>query len=286
MAPASPNVLVHCPSADLAHATRRALADEGIPSHDGDSALPDVIVADGPVHIALATLSRHVARAEVGIVSLSDDPDADISLASGWSPRELALACRLLAEIVRLRRQHRQQEAHELELEQLAYLDPLTDLANRRAWDNELSRRIVRLRDGGPPFCLALVDVDHFKGINDEHGHLVGDAVLRALAQALRAHVRDRDVIARLGGDEFGLLLEHVTPGFAAEVVDRIRAQALITAVGQPEPRVTFTASAGYCCAESSTTATPESLYAVADRGLGQAKSAGRNRTASSDGLA
>ena len=295
MPPETPRIRIVCTSPGRAEAWRASLAAQGLLSVADDAAPPDVILTDVPLSAALGEISPGVRRIDVGFISLASDRDAgggdagggdaDLVLPEDATSRELAVACRLLGEIVRLRRQQRQHEAHEHELEQLAYLDPLTELAKRRAWDNELTRRLSRLHAGGPPFCLALVDVDHFKRINDEHGHLVGDAVLRALAQALRAHVRDRDVVARLGGDEFGLLLEHVTPGFAAEVVDRIRAQALVTAGSQPEPSIGFTASAGFCCAEANLLATPESLYATADRGLGQAKTAGRNRTASSVGL-
>jgi diguanylate cyclase (GGDEF)-like protein len=281
---ASPNIRIVCQSPERAESLRALLAAEGLLSRADERAPPDVVVTDA-LAAAFAEIPVGLSRADVGFISVSGDNDADVVLPADAAARELALACRLLGQIVHLRREQRQHVVHEHELEQLAYLDPLTELANRRAWDNELSRRLARLRAGGSAFCLALVDVDHFKSINDAHGHLVGDAVLRALAQALRAHVRDRDVVARLGGDEFGLLLENVTPGFAAEVVDRIRAQALVTAGNQPEPSVGFTASAGFCCAEATFAATPQSLYAIADRGLGAAKASGRNRTASSDGL-
>ena len=283
---ASPNVRIQCQSPQRAEAARAGLAAEGILSNTDHADLPDVVVTDAPWATALAEYSHGVLHVDVGVVSLAGDEEADVALPTDATPRELAIACRLLAEIVHLRRQERQHAAHEHELEQLAYLDPLTELANRRAWDNELTRRIARLRGGGPPFCLAPGGCRSFQG----HQRRARPSRRRRRPEGPRpsppAHVRDRDVVARLGGDEFGLLLEHVTPGFAAEVVDRIRAAALVTAAGLPEPRLPFTASAGYCCAEATPTTTPESLYAVADRGLAHAKATGRNRTASSDGLA
>jgi diguanylate cyclase (GGDEF)-like protein len=285
----SPNIRIDCQSPERAEWWRAALAAEGFLASQFTSAEPsapppDVILTDQPSAVALNGALGGISRAEIGLVSVAGEADgeADVVLASDATARELALACRLLGEVVRLRRAQRTQQNHQHELEQLAYLDPLTEVANRRTWDNELARRVARLGGGGPPFCLALVDVDHFKAINDEHGHLVGDAVLRALARALRTNVRDHDLVARLGGDEFGLLLAAVTPGFAAEVVDRIRARALaMAASAHDEPVVPFRASAGYCCSEADVAATPEALYATADRALNQAKMAGRDRTAS-----
>ncbi|HEY3187582.1 MAG TPA: diguanylate cyclase, partial [Solirubrobacteraceae bacterium] len=89
------------------------------------------------------------------------------------------------------------------EVEALATTDPLTGIANRRVFDEELDRELHRSRRLDEPVTVVLVDADRFKRINDERGHLVGDAVLRAIAQALRSNTKAFDVIARLGGDEF-----------------------------------------------------------------------------------
>lgn len=276
--PAAPNIRILCHSPARAQFVRQALAAEGLAAAEGSpgdksAPLADIVITD-------RDSTDIIGLADMGVISLAGGPDADVVLRPDASPRELGLACRLLAEVVQLRRAQRLHEDHEHRLEQLAYLDSLTELANRRAWDEELVRHVGSLARGGHSFCVALVDIDHFKKINDAHGHLVGDAVLRVVARALRAHVRDNDRVARLGGDEFGLLLPGVTAGFAAEVVDRIRVGALATAASHEESAIPFTASAGYSCAEPQAITTAEALYAAADRALNQAKTTGRNRTA------
>ncbi len=96
------------------------------------------------------------------------------------------------------------------ELDHLAHHDALTGLPNRRMFQIYLDAAIVRARRSGRPFALLFVDLDHFKEINDERGHAVGDEVLRAVANRLRAHVRADDTVARLGGDEFTVLEENL----------------------------------------------------------------------------
>jgi diguanylate cyclase (GGDEF)-like protein len=101
----------------------------------------------------------------------------------------------------------------------LAATDPLTELFNRRGFEAELHR----LGDGRSGRVLALIDVDHFKAINDRHGHATGDRVLRELARCLGAVLRPRDLLARYGGEEFALLLQELEAGAAAGVLERMR---------------------------------------------------------------
>jgi diguanylate cyclase len=157
-------------------------------------------------------------------------------------------------------------------LSHLALSDPLTGLPNRRAWNEELERRIARLPEGGD-LLLAVMDLDQFKKINDEQGHLVGDEVLKNAARALVAGVRDADFVARIGGDEFGLLMEDFEPGQARAIVDRVR--GAITEATQSEG--TVTSSAGVAIASDSNQA--ERLFSAADESLRDAKQAGRNCT-------
>jgi diguanylate cyclase (GGDEF)-like protein len=150
------------------------------------------------------------------------------------------------------------------QLGRLAATDPLTGLANRRTWDGELDRALrAEPRAEG---CVAMLDLDHFKAYNDEHGHLAGDRLLKQAAAAWAEELRAGDVLARLGGEEFGLLLPGCTPEHAAAVVERLRAA---TPAGQ-------TCSAGLVSLRSREPA--EALMTRADDALYAAKQAGRDR--------
>ena len=98
-----------------------------------------------------------------------------------------------------------------VELEQMADTDPMTALANRRALDREMVRALATVERHDMPYVFALLDVDALKRINDGHGHLAGDTVLRRLAIGLRDSFRQTDIAARLGGDEFALILPRVS---------------------------------------------------------------------------
>jgi diguanylate cyclase (GGDEF)-like protein len=154
-------------------------------------------------------------------------------------------------------------------------------LPNRRAWNEELQRRLSIAREMGHPFCVALLDLDHFKQVNDGWGHPAGDQLLAATAAALKQSLRQDDFVARLGGDEFGLLLTGVDAPSAAGVVERIRA-SLPARIAQTTRFVT-SASAGYCVWNGEREATPESLLAQADRARRVAKTQGRDRVAGED---
>jgi diguanylate cyclase (GGDEF)-like protein len=109
-------------------------------------------------------------------------------------------------------------------LEKLALEDPMTGIANRRCFEQVATQSLRESRsDGGRALCLALIDVDHFKQVNDGHGHGVGDKVLQIIAALLSEHVRDEDLAARLAGDEFVLLLHRTELTKAAEVCERVR---------------------------------------------------------------
>lgn len=116
-------------------------------------------------------------------------------------------AARLAAEVERLQQQLEAARAQLAVLEAHADIDPLTDLANRRAFERELARALAYVKRHGIGAALLYLDLDDFKRINDRHGHSAGDAVLRAVASVLGRHVRESDLVARIGGDEFALLL-------------------------------------------------------------------------------
>lgn len=108
------------------------------------------------------------------------------------------------------------------ERERLAAQDGLTGLANRREFDRTIAREVSRAKRSGQPLSLVVIDVDHFKAINDTRGHLGGDEVLRQIARALAEAVREMDVVARYGGEEFALVLPACAQGDAVRVLDRV----------------------------------------------------------------
>lgn len=157
----------------------------------------------------------------------------------------------------------------------LAYVDELTGVCNRRRLDRDLA---ASLRDAGDerPVTLAMVDIDHFKALNDEHGHLAGDEVLRTVAGIIVASVRSTDVVYRYGGEEFCVLLRDTGPVVAYAVAERLRHEIeRAEIVVAPDRRVSITASIGLAVAQS------EDVNVVlgdADRALYGAKRGGRNR--------
>jgi diguanylate cyclase len=103
-----------------------------------------------------------------------------------------------------------------------ARTDPLTGLANRRGWNEQLGRELAQARRSGRPVSVALLDLDDFKGFNDAHGHQAGDRLLVAAAAAWQGQLRDGDVLCRWGGDEFAALLPDCSAGTAQEIIARM----------------------------------------------------------------
>eukprot|EP01041_Mallomonas_annulata_P042348 gene42348-biopygen30320 len=120
-------------------------------------------------------------------------------------------------------------------LHELARTDPLTGLRNRRAFDDSLGLEIAAVERTRSPLSLLVLDVDHFKQINDSFGHDAGDKVLRSIAQVLGGCVRIIDIVARVGGEEFAVILPHTDAQGAHEVAQRMRvAVAQASWLGQP----------------------------------------------------
>ena len=162
-----------------------------------------------------------------------------------------------------------------LQLERLSRADPLTDLANRRQFDERFDLALKRLQRHGMPIALLCLDIDLFKRINDGYGHAAGDAVLRAFASRLRDSVRETDLVARMGGDEFTILIEDAAPGAAEMVAAKVLAStaAPIDADGTP---LTVGTSIGIVYGRQPTDA--GTLMKAADAALYVAKELGRNR--------
>lgn len=161
------------------------------------------------------------------------------------------------------------------ETEKLARTDPLTALPNRRQFFRSGEAALAASRGSGQPLALLALDVDHFKRINDQGGHQLGDTVLREVAQCCRASLRNTDLAARIGGEEFALLLPATDLAQAQQLAERLRQE--IAALQLP---AAVTVSIG--CAElSAEMGSVDALLARADEALYAAKENGRNRVSS-----
>jgi diguanylate cyclase (GGDEF)-like protein len=167
-------------------------------------------------------------------------------------------------------------------LDALAHLDPLTELLNRRALGARLETEIERVRRYDAPLALLMLDLDHFKTVNDTHGHLVGDSVLAELGRVLQRATRSVDVVARYGGEEFMIALPETTYdgalAFAERLRERIEEHSFRS--GAQQPPVKLTASIGIATFPAPGVDDLEALLASADAALYRAKHKGRNRVA------
>ncbi|WP_367373510.1 diguanylate cyclase [Pseudomonas lini] len=193
--------------------------------------------------------------------------------------REQEVAARLqsLAERVA----HMEQEAlgyreHLEEQRQKALIDPLTCLPNRAAWSERLEHEIGQWQQHGNTLLLAMLDLDHFKRINDNYGHLAGDKVLKIIASVLRKRLRGTDFIARFGGEEFVLLMPATVPAVGAKLLETLRASIEACPFHFKGERVTITISMGLTAFRSGEHS--DLVLKRADQALYRAKNNGRNR--------
>jgi len=164
--------------------------------------------------------------------------------------------------------------------------DPLTGMINRRVLMRRLSREIEQLKDGAPSFCVLMFDLDRFKRVNDNHGHLVGDQVLKTTANVLQKGLRDHDIVARFGGEEFVAVLPGTGHEAAVAVAERIRENCHDTFVTAPNGEgIQLSTSVGVTEYEPGEPI--EATFNRADESLYKAKGMGRNRVvhSQSDGF-
>jgi diguanylate cyclase (GGDEF)-like protein len=165
-----------------------------------------------------------------------------------------------------------------LEFEQAASVDALTGLHNRRWLADAFMRSIRRCAKDGAPLCLVMADIDHFKRLNDQHGHLMGDAVLQAVARRLTESLRAPDLIARYGGDEFAILLPRTATEEGQHIAERLRASvermSLTNLTGGAVSTITISCGIAPLAQDTSL----DNLISTADSALYRAKAGGRNR--------
>jgi diguanylate cyclase (GGDEF)-like protein len=162
-------------------------------------------------------------------------------------------------------------------LEQRAHLDGLTELGNRFALQDTLPLEFAACRQKDVPMSILIIDLDHFKRVNDHYGHAAGDEVLRQSALALRCSVRSTDFLARYGGEEFVVLCPNCGLAPALETAERIRARIADLRISFRNSIIQMTSSVGVACVQPPYPAEPQEVLEKADQSLYRAKAHGRN---------
>lgn len=286
-----PKVLILAQDAQAAGRWAEILQASGATVWQSAAAVPndahiEVLLTDLPTDEAARASGLHIgdrqasnSGARPAVVGMGAAAWADVTLGPDWTSRELCLTCGLVGQIVRLSIAHDEIAVRQQQIILLAETDPLTGLANRRAWDRQLSSRFALARATRQPLWLAIVDLDHFKQVNDRADYATGDQVLQSSARALAEQLRREDLIARLGGDEFGVLLEDIGEAHVRGVLDRLReavaAQRILAGT------VPLTASIGFAAGQTYKLAAD--MFAGAERALREAKRGGGNRICRDD---
>jgi diguanylate cyclase len=162
----------------------------------------------------------------------------------------------------------------------LSSRDALTGLANRRHFESVLARELDRVARAGEPALLLMLDIDHFKRVNDSRGHVAGDLVIKSVAHALMQCVRPMDTVARVGGEEFAIALPNCPPAFGPMVAERVRAriERSVVEIGLGEAPIRVTVSIGGAFAPQWVRSNLALWMERADKQLYRAKQSGRNR--------
>ena len=278
---------------------RAQLREQGylvIEAGDGEQALtrarearPDVVLLDVDMPLrngfdVLSEIKGDPRLADIPVVFITgrttaEDAVKGLDLGAHDYLRKPFEAAELAARVhaaVRTKRLQDELRGLNEELVRLATTDGLTKLPNRRSLDEELTRLNARSDRHDRPLAVLLMDVDHFKRINDEHGHQTGDAVLVELSRRFRERLRAEDVAGRWGGEEFMVLAPDVDADGAGALAEALRARVGETPLMTPAGPIVFTVSVGWTFRAPGDT--PAGLVRRADAALYAAKAAGRDR--------
>jgi two-component system cell cycle response regulator len=276
------------------------LAEEGdvICATDGaqaialaNSELPDLILLDVSMpgmdgYEVCGRLKADIRTRDIPIVFVTgrtDDDDQEKGLSLGaidyiLKPYSPLIVLARIRNHLALQKAHRDLKVANQELTRLATTDFLTGVWNRRRFMELGEAELARVRRSGRSFGTVMMDVDHFKSVNDTYGHDAGDAVLRALAEACVDRLRNVDIVGRMGGEEFALILPETDPQGIKLTVERLRVHLGQLAVPIGTGTLNVTVSAGVTAVKDPSD-TIESALKRADEALYQAKGSGRNRT-------
>lgn len=254
----------------LAHATREG--GTGVYESDGEHKLFVVKAVEGTPWRLIFTVAHKDLFAQLG-----NRRWIDWCLFAAFCAAALGAAF-LLLRLIDSRRALRVANA---DLVLLARVDRLTGVPNRRHLEEQLARLINGSYRHAQPLALLLIDVDHFKAVNDSHGHAAGDEVLRILATKMASSLRGDDMVGRWGGEEFLALLPNTAPDAAVAVAERLRCTVSGGSIKLADGRV-IVATVSIGCASTTTGAPADELLAIADLALYSAKRLGRNRVVSS----
>jgi len=189
--------------------------------------------------------------------------------------------CELLAQLstmVRLKIVQDELKTRMADLDRLASTDPLTGLYNRRMFFRRMDEEVARAGRTAAPMCLIYVDIDHFKDINDQHGHAAGDAVLQQVARTMTRIIRRGDVLGRIGGEEFLILLPDTGGAAGQRIAERLRQRVEHATIIYAGHKIKVTISAGVFHAADPVGLSLDDMVKVADQALYDAKEGGRNR--------
>jgi diguanylate cyclase (GGDEF)-like protein/PAS domain S-box-containing protein len=248
------------PDDAAAHATAR----ERVQAGESTDLEFRVVAADGSVHWLWAR--EHPIGAE-GKEVLVDGVVSDISTRKSTEGR-------LAISLQRVEHANQELEQAHAEAERLSRVDAVTGIFNRRHFGEVLAEELARPERQAP--AVLLLDLDHFKRVNDEHGHLTGDGVLRAAAGRIASILRSSDCLARWGGEEFAILAPATERAGAARLAERARRALAETPVHVDGVTIALSTSVGVAVAEN-VGQTPDALVKAADQALYEAKRAGRN---------
>jgi two-component system, cell cycle response regulator len=183
-----------------------------------------------------------------------------------------------LSEVVARVRAGERIVALQKQLQELSMTDGLTSLRNRRAFDEQLPAALEHARRYERPLSLAVIDIDHFKSINDTFGHDAGDAILRGVAQIIASGTRQTDYVARVGGEEFAVLLPETALFDGLQFAEKLRSSIAASTIRVGENGHNVTISIGIANVPHSQVSDANELYRAADQALYRAKANGRNR--------